>query len=361
MMLKVAVSIALNVNTTMTNKTNAYYKKFTNSVLIITLIVLLVMLLLKGFKVVLLILGGVLFATYFIGIASYLNTKINMKKNIAVLITMLLTCVFLGVLVYKIAPNVAQQVVVLKEDLPKAIEKTNKAIRNNETINFLAQPILKSIEVGKKDEGGYIKTFFSSVFGVLGDFYIIIFLGFFFVANAKSYTEGLTHLFPKHRRPRAKYILNHVGYTLRNWLLGKLVSMAIVGILVTIGLYILGVPQALTLGIFTAILAFIPNIGPLISLIPAILVSYSISTELAIWTLLVYVLIQAVESNFITPMIHKQMIAMPMAMVLIAQVVLGMFTGYLGLILAVPLVAIVMVIIKKAYIEDILGDTSFKT
>lgn len=338
--------------------TRDYYKRFTNSALIITLIVLTTLLLLKGFKVLLLILGGILFATYFLGITKYINTKIGLNKKIALILTIIITFGFAGLIIYKITPNISKQVIELKETLPQAIDKTNKAIEQNESLNFLAQPIRKSIEIGQKDEGGYIKAFFSSVFGVLGDVYIIVFLGFFFIASADSYVNGIVKLFPKHRRKRTEEILDHTGYTLRNWLLGKLMSMIIVGSLVTIGLYILGVPQALTLGLITATLAFIPNIGPLISLIPALLISYSISNQLAISTLIIYLLIQAVESNLITPMIHKQMIAMPMAMVLIAQVLLGVFTGYLGLILAVPIVAIVMVVIKKAYIEDILGDTT---
>ncbi len=344
----------------MTKQTKDYYKRFTNSALILTLIVLLVLLILKGFKVLLLILGGVLFATYFLGLTKYINTKTGLNKKLALLLTMIITFVFTGFVMYKITPNISKQVVELRETLPKAIDKTNETIAQSESLNFLVQPIRKSIEIGQKDEGGYIKSFFSSVFGVLGDLYIIVFLGFFFIAGADSYVNGIVKLFPNHRRKRTKEILEHTGYTLRNWLIGKLMSMVIVGSLVTIGLYILGVPQALTLGVFTAILAFIPNIGPLISLIPALLISFSISNELAVSTLIVYLLIQAVESNLITPMIHKEMIAMPMAMVLIAQVLLGIFTGYLGLIMAVPFVAIVMVIVKKAYIEDVLGDTTFK-
>jgi len=341
----------------MTTQSLDYYKKFTNSVLIVTLIVLLILMLLKGFKVILLILASVLFAAYFLGIAKYLNTKIGLKTNIALVLTIIITFGFIGLLVYELSPNISRQVIELQQTLPEAVEKTNAAISRNEALNFLAKPIRKSIEIGKRDEGGYIKTFFSSVFGVLGDVYIIVFLGFFFIANAKSYTAGIIKLFPIQRRKRVSEILEYIGYTLRNWLLGKLMSMVIVGSLVTIGLYILGVPNALTLGVFTAILAFIPNIGPLISLIPALLIAFSISNDLALYTLIVYLLIQAVESNIITPLIHKRMIAMPMAMVLIAQVLLGMFTGYLGLILAVPLVAVILVVIKKAYIEDILKDT----
>tara|TARA_R110002049_G_scaffold302713_2_gene496063 strand:+ start:4682 stop:5740 length:1059 start_codon:yes stop_codon:yes gene_type:complete len=344
----------------MTLNTPEYYKKFTNSILIVTLVVVLTLLILKGFKVILLIIASILFAVYFLGISNFIERKLKINKKVALIFTIVVTFGLGSLIVYKMAPNISKQLLELKVKLPEAIDKTNKAIAKNEALNFLAKPIKQSINIGKKDEGGYIKAFFSSVFGVLGDLYIIVFLGFFFIANSKSYTKGLTLLFPKYRRKRVKEILNNIGLTLRNWLLGKLLSMIIIGGLVAIGLSIIGVPQALTLGIITAVLAFIPNIGPLISLMPALLVSYSISNELALSTFIVYMGIQAVESNIITPLIHKQMIAMPMAMILIAQLVLGIFTGYLGLILAVPLVAIVLVIVKMAYIEDVLKDETLK-
>tara|TARA_R110002049_G_scaffold242357_1_gene416200 strand:- start:39079 stop:40116 length:1038 start_codon:yes stop_codon:yes gene_type:complete len=337
-----------------------FYKKFSNTTLIVTLIILVTLLILKGFKILLLIIASILFAIYFLGIANFIESKLKINRKIALVLTVVFTFGLGTLLVYKVSPNISRQVLELKEKLPEAIDKTNQEISKNEALNFLAKPIRRSIDIGKKDEGGYIKSFFSSVFGILGDLYIIIFLGFFFMANSKSYTKGLTLLFPKYRRQRVNDIFIEIGYTLRNWLLGKLMSMLIVGSMVALGLYLIGVPQALTLGVITAVLAFIPNIGPLISLIPALLVAYSISNELAISTFIIYMVIQAIESNLITPLIHKQMIAMPMAMVLIAQLVLGTFTGYLGLILAVPIVAIVLVVIKMAYIEDVLKDDSLK-
>src|SRR5690606_40727564 len=95
------------------------------------------------------------------------------------------------------------------------------------------------------------------------------------MAQPETYKRGMIVLFPKDKRKRAEEVIFTLGYTLKRWLLGILFSMAIVGVLTGIGLSILGIPMALTLAIFAAIIAFIPNFGPIISLIPAFLLAFT--------------------------------------------------------------------------------------
>jgi predicted PurR-regulated permease PerM len=116
---------------------------------------------------------------------------------------------------------------------------------------------------------------------------------------------------------------------------------------------------ALTLALFAGLISFIPNFGPLLAMLPAFLLGYTVGPMTGLYVVLLYVAVQAVESNVLTPMIQKKMISFPMAMVLLAQVVLGIFTGVLGVILAVPpVVATIIVLVKMAYIEDVLKDSS---
>lgn len=335
---------------------NRIYKIVAKSTLVIILIILSVILLIKGFKVVLLLLGAVLFATYFLGISHFLETRLPIKRSVALTITIAVTTGVITLLMLTVYPNFSKEVVTLKSTIPEASNKVREIIDSNEALDYILNPIIRSIEIERSDTNGYVATFFSSIFGVAGDFYIIIFLGFLLMAQPSIYINGFVSLFPKKNKQRLREVLSLVGKTLRNWLLGKLLAMLVVGVMTSIGLYIIGVPLPLTLGIITALLAFIPNIGPLLSLIPALLVAFSESPQLALTTLIVYLFIQAVESNFITPFIHRKLISMPMAMVLIAQVLLAIFTGYLGLIFAVPIVAIVMVLIKTYYLQDVLHD-----
>ena len=315
--------------------------------------VLLLLFFLKGFRVLLLILAGVLVASFFLGIADFIRSKTPLKKNLSLVISVLLVIGTMVGISFALAPSISEQIDTLSEQLPQAAKKTMDGIENTSVGNFVINKI-KGIDLQPKSS--QIKTFFGSIGGMLSTIYIVLFLGAFFMASPETYLRGIVLLFPKKRRDRTREILTVMGRTLKNWLLGKLFSMLIVGILTGIGLSLLGVPLALSLAIFAAIISFIPNFGPLLSLIPAFLLSFMENPTTALYVVLLYAAIQAIESNLLTPLIQKKMISLPMAMVLIAQVVLGLFTGVLGIILAVPLMAIVMVFIKMAYIEDVLED-----
>ena len=203
------------------------------------------------------------------------------------------------------------------------------------------------------------QKFFSAAFGFLGvltDVYIILFMGFLILASPQVYVEGIIHLLPKDRRKRGQEVLNILGQTLRSWLSGKLLSMLIVALLTWLGLWIIGIPFALVLGITAGLLAFIPNFDPLIALVLGVLVAAAMGPQKMLWTALVYIGVQVIESNLLTPFIQRQKVSLPMAMILFAQLVLGVYTGALGLILATPIFAIVMVLVKTLYVEDVLDD-----
>lgn len=122
-----------------------------------------------------------------------------------------------------------------------------------------------------------------------------------------------------------------------------------------------GHPLALILGIIAALLTFIPNIGPILSAIPAILLGLVENTTLAIHIALLYTVIQLVESYIITPLIQRKTVSLPPGLTLGAQVILGVLFGMLGLALATPLTAAALVIAKRLYLEDTLADYSLNS
>ncbi|MFS4417789.1 AI-2E family transporter [Maribacter sp. 2307ULW6-5] len=320
---------------------------------IVFLMGLLVLLLIFGFRVVLYILAGVLVAAFFTGIAQFIRDRTPVGRNWGLVLAVVLV---LGVATgtgFLLAPSIDRQVASLKEQLPEAANKTLSQLKSSQVGGFL---VARAQEVELQPKRSQVTSFFGSVFGFFSTAYIVLFLGFFFMIDPGAYRDGLVRLFPKDKRDRTKEILTVMGQTLRKWLLGKLLSMAIVGVLSGIGLTILGVPLALTLALFAALISFVPNFGPLLALLPAFLLGYTVDPLTGLYVVLLYAGIQAIESNVLTPLIQKEMISFPMAMVLIAQVVLGIFTGVLGVILAVPLVAVIMVLVKMAYIQDVLHD-----
>jgi predicted PurR-regulated permease PerM len=322
---------------------------------ILIISVLLVLLLLFGFRVILLILAGILIATFFLGITDFIRSKTPLAQNYALALAVLLVIGVVVGLSFALAPHITDQVNTMSNELPKAANNTMSSIKDSE-IGSVIVTRAEQMDLGANTST--VATFFGSLFSTLSTIYIVLFLGLFFMVAPNTYVDGFITLFPKSRRNRTREIVMTMGKTLKSWLLGKLLSMLIVGVLTGIGLTIMGVPLALTLAIFAAFISFIPNFGPILALIPAFLLAFTASPTTALYVVLLYVGIQAIESNVLTPLIQSKMISFPMAMILIAQIVLGIFTGILGVILAVPLVALLMVLVKMAYVEDVLGDTT---
>ena len=121
------------------------------------------------------------------------------------------------------------------------------------------------------------------------------------------------------------------------------------------GLWLIGVPQALALGIVAGLLDFIPNVGPILASVPGILAA-SAGTTQALYALVLYIAIQTAENNLITPIVQRRAVDLPPALTMVALLVMGLLGGVLGLLLAVPLAAVLTVAVRMAYVEDVLGD-----
>ncbi|MGD8590575.1 MAG: AI-2E family transporter, partial [Chromatiales bacterium] len=146
-----------------------------------------------------------------------------------------------------------------------------------------------------------------------------------------------------------------LGHALRWWLIGRITSMTVVGILTGIGLWFIDMPLVLALSFTAAILSFIPLIGPILSAIPAVLLGLVEDPLKALNVLLVYTSVQFLEGNFITPLIQKRAIALPPAMLLTAQLLMGVLFGFFGVLLATPLAVTVIVVVQLLYVQDLLG------
>nr|WP_229374877.1 AI-2E family transporter [Fibrella rubiginis] len=145
-----------------------------------------------------------------------------------------------------------------------------------------------------------------------------------------------------------------------NWLIGKLFSMIVVGVLSFLGLWLLGVKLAAALALFAGLITFIPNFGPILALVPAVLFAFSDGPQQVLYVVLLYTGIQLIESNLLTPLVQNKMISMPPALVLISQLIMGVFVGGIGLILATPVMAVVLILVKMLYVQDVLDDKSVK-
>ena len=156
-------------------------------------------------------------------------------------------------------------------------------------------------------------------------------------------------------------VLGKCYSTLKSWLVGMLAAMAIIGVSSAIGYVLLGLPLAFALAMIAFFLAFIPNVGPWIAGVPAVLVGFTVSPQMALYVVLVYGGIQLVESYMITPIIFQKTVDLPPALLLFFQVLLGILQGGLGLLMAAPLLAVLMVVVNELYVKDVLEKSSVKS
>lgn len=185
----------------------------------------------------------------------------------------------------------------------------------------------------KADVLARVTGVFSTTFGAIANFFIIIFIGLYVAAEPRLYSDGLIRLVPLNRRQRAREVLDEVGSTLRWWLIGKVASMIVVGVSTVVGLWLLDIPLALTLGLLAALLTFIPNVGPILSVVPAMLLALMQSPMQALYVALLYLGIQTVESYFLTPLMQKRTVSLPPALTIFTQVLFGVMVGSLGFVL----------------------------
>lgn len=345
-------------NSPKTDKQNTdnFQKKVWITVGIVSFTLISLLVLKTTFNVFLLILAGTLIAIFFRGVSSFIERKTGFKENIAVLISILGTLLIVAGLFYLIGAKVQTQIADLVDTLPRTIENVKDRM-NNSTVGSEAIDSMSSPDSTKKVQG-FAGKFFQSTFGVFGDLYVILFIAIFFTIAPQTYTEGVIQLVPKRGQDKARQIMEKLSKQLRNWLKGKLFSMFVVFILTAIGLAAIGMPLWLVLALLAGLISFIPNFGPIIALIPAVLVALLQSPQTALLVAGLYMLIQFVESNFITTLVQQKLINMPPALIIIAQLLMGALTGGWGLVLATPVTVIVIVLVQELYINERTSNSS---
>jgi len=202
----------------------------------------------------------------------------------------------------------------------------------------------------------YLFPFLSSTLAAFGGLLLIIFLSVYIGAEPDLYRNGLMHLFPRRARKRAGEVMSAMAVALRKWLVTQLIAMAVIGAVSTIALLILKVKAAFALGLLAGLFEFIPTIGPILSAVPAIAMGFLDSPEKALLVGGAYILIQFLENHILIPLLMRGGVDLPPALTIISQAMMALVFGFIGLMVAVPLLATVMVPIKMLYVQDVVGD-----
>jgi predicted PurR-regulated permease PerM len=272
--------------------------------------------------------------------ADWLHTKLKLPRSVALALVIGTGAGFLAVGVWLRGSEIAEQFARLQVDLPIAARKlliqlqgTDWGSRLIAWFNDNAQQ--PGIALAMSRIGGIVLSSATAIAGLI----IIGMASLYFAAEPDSYLHGLQLVVPRSYWANLERCLKNASRQLRWWLLAKLVSMMAVGLLVSVGLWVLGIPLWGTLGIITALLTFIPNAGPILSAIPAGLLAFAVSPTKGLLTILLYFAVHFIEGNFVTPLAERQIVKLPPGLTLAVQLFLASITGALGIALAAPLTA----------------------
>lgn len=295
---------------------------------------------------ILLIIGGMIFAVILDGGTRLLGRVLPIGRGWRLAIVTLAGFAFVGWVFYFAGTTLAGQAEALRTVVAAQVERV---------MSFAA-------EFGLVPEGGIglqnfsqqllggvgrLTSAVSTAVGAVASTIMIMVIGIFIAIEPRLYDRGLAWMLPVENRARFYEISDKVGYTLRRLLAGRIVGMAFEGVFTFLMLMIGGVPFAALLGLLTGLLAFIPNIGALISGILMVAVGFSAGTGEGLWAIFVYFFVQNVDGYLVVPYIARRTVDLAPAVVLAAQLLFGALFGVLGLLLADPIVATIKVTLEK--------------
>ncbi|MBT2187224.1 AI-2E family transporter [Sphingobium sp. H33] len=294
---------------------------------------------------ILFILASVVIAVMLDGGTRLLGRFLPIPRGYRLGIIVAFVVAFVGWTFYLTGTQVIQQAA----QLPPLIESQVARISAFAQAHGINLGIAELRQAGEQLLGsvGRVTAILSSAAGVVSSLVMMLVLAVFLATEAQLYSRGLAWLVPIARRDEAHDLIDKVGWTLRRLMAGRLVGMMATGFLTGMLLMITGVPMAMLLGVLSFLLAFLPNIGAIMSGVLITLVGFSVDVQHGFFAIGVYFTVQTVESYFITPTVARRAVDMPPALVLGAQIMFGALFGILGLALADPILAMSKVILEE--------------
>jgi predicted PurR-regulated permease PerM len=321
---------------------------------------------------------GVIFGLALARAADFLE-KHRVRRSIGAPVVMLIVVGALAVTIALIAPRLREQTRDLSKQFPKALQAIEQKLgiepgtvtavvpgaqqpqkgqgaQGQQQKPQQAGALQQAVQREMRSVGRLLFPFISSSVEAVAGLLIMVFIAIYIAISPHTYRDGLLHLIPHSRRARAEDVLDEVGETLRGWLTARLIAVVIIGVITGAGLAMLRVKGALALGLIAGLLEFIPFFGPIISSIPAIAIAMLDTPQKAIYVILLYIAIQQLEGNIVTPLLLKRRLDVPPVLTIVAVSALGLVFGVLGMLTAEPLVAVTLVLVKRLYVEDVVGD-----
>ena len=298
--------------------------------------------------------AAVVVAALLVSAAELVRRIVPIGHRPAVAIAGLVILVLLGTIGWFTWPQIRSQSADLLQQIPEAVQMLEERF-DVELPNSLS-------DVGDMDSGIFgrlwrdVLSMAGTIASVLTAAILIVVAGAFLANRPSLYRDGLVLLVPKDQHRRARLAIDRTGRGLKLWLLAQLLSMTIVGVLVGLGAWFLGLPAPLALGLIGFLTEFVPLAGPVVGAIPGLLVASAQDFNTFLWTLLLYVAVQQVESNLITPIVQREVVTVPPALFMVSVVAMGALFGVVGVLLAGPLTVVAYALVRTLYVEGVLDE-----
>lgn len=323
-------------------------------------------LVLKLTPMLLLLFGSTLVAVLLRAIADPIRERTGLPEEISLLIAAAVVVAVLGVAVWLFQREVSAQLAKLPRTLPDAWELMRQRLL---TLPFGGQIVARLEALGQgdpagggqgvqaaRDAAGAARRFFSSVASGLADAFLVLVGGAYLAIAPRQYRDGLVRLIPAGSREPVRRALDASGRALKRWLRGTLLGMAIVGTMIGVGLWVIGAPQPLLLGVLAGLGEFVPLLGPTVAMVPALLLALQQGPDAVLCTFVVYVGSQQIQSNLIVPVIQRRMVRLPPLITIFSLAAAAVLFGPVGVLFAVPMAVVVFVLVKALYLREVLGE-----
>jgi predicted PurR-regulated permease PerM len=302
-----------------------------------------------------LIFGSVVVAVVIRAIADPLVERFRFKDGLAVLTAIVTILAVLAGIGFLFGQQISEQVHQLALKLPGAWAQFQARLQASPA----AGEIFDQLQNLGSEAGRALaiapRIAMSTVSGV-AILVLVLVAGIFLAAQPDQAREGVLSMTPMSSRARLREVMNTCGRALKGWVKAQLLSMVLVGGLVGLGLWIIGVPAPLALGLVTGLAQFVPIVGPIAAAIPALLVAATGGAQMLLLTLALFLGVSQLEANLITPLVQKNVASLPVVLGIFAVVGLGTLFGPLGVLFATPLTLVLYTIVTMLYRQDVLHD-----
>lgn len=309
-------------------------------------------------NLLLLLFAGILVSILLRRFRGFIRNTTGLGEGLSLAIVALIVFAAIAAVGWMVADRMSSQAAEFIDRLQTALPAVRARLEGYEWAQQVIDqlPSLSEAFVGRGGVLSRLPGVASITLGLIVNVVVVIVVGLYLALQPGLYSAGIKHLLPFRARRRAGEVLSAIDEALGRWLLGRFGLMVINGGLTAAALWLLGVPLALTLGVIAGVLNFIPNVGPFIAAVPAVLIAFVQSPKTALYTMIVYLVVQMVDAYILTPLVDRKSVELPPVVTIAAQVLLGLMFGFVGLLLASPLTAAAMILVKMLYVEDILGD-----